>query len=515
LSYGDIKISLDSNVFKPVALVVPSNNIFDKSAGANKELELKKRLRSNTLIPQAIAQKQSTDSEELETGDAKTNLAQTPTSVANQMSFASPDYSQSALGQVNSFAEEDKVPVVLDKFGGYGKEILTLKRPKEVMPSVFVIEEYTTASFLGDYGAGKVLNTFSLLPGEKTTISVKTYRESNVTRARSENLLDSFSENSTNEMEKLMQEDTENGTSDKTDTKFEAKVSLSAQAKWLGLKVEASASYSKNSTSSRMSNAKSLSKAMDKHVATSNSNRQVTVNTSSTESVKEGEEQSTVRELLNLNKSRTLNFVFRQMTQEYISLTYLSGLKIVFTNGYPESMKVYNLEDLETFLDDYIEKGAREEVRNSILKHYCAVMNYKDEPKQFIESISVKIGECLGNKEEQTFWRVNRKPENDDIYTKGGLEIGIKGGVILNAKSYILATDGVVVDSFLGQGEALDCFNTKLHDAEATKRTLENLELLQKLEIVAGIEEPNQKAEFYKKVFGSCCDVPQTQILKP
>ena len=74
---------------------------------------------------------------------------------------------------------------------------------------------------------------------------------------------------------------------------------------------------------------------------------------------------------------------------------------------------------------------------------------------------------------------------------------------------------GVVVDSFLGQGEALDCFNTKMQDAEATKRNLENLEMLQRMEVVAGIKEPNQKAELYKKVFGTCCDTPQTQILKP
>ncbi|MBQ4442957.1 MAG: hypothetical protein II899_12800 [Bacteroidales bacterium] len=42
---------------------------------------------------------------------------------------------------------------------------------------------------------------------------------------------------------------------------------------------------------------------------------------------------------------------------------------------------------------------------------------------------------------------------------------------------------------------------------------LKNLELLQKLEIVEGITEAEQKAELYKKVFGECCDCPQTQII--
>lgn len=180
-------------------------------------------------------------------------------------------------------------------------------------------------------------------------------------------------------------------------------------------------------------------------------------------------------------------------------------------------MKVFNLEDLETFLEDYIEPSEKETVRRDILKHYCAVMNYKDKPKPFIESIKIDIGGCLGGKETQTFWRVNRSSENNDFYQKGdgGLKIDIESGVILSAKSYILATDGVVVDSFLGQGEALDCFNSKMQDAEATRKTLDNLALLQQLEVVAGIDDPKAKAEMYKKVFGECCDTPQTQILKP
>jgi hypothetical protein len=202
------------------------------------------------------------------------------------------------------------------------------------------------------------------------------------------------------------------------------------------------------------------------------------------------------------------------MTQEYICLTYLSNLKIMFTNGYPESTRLYNLEDLEAFLVDYIHTDRHDEVRNGILRHYCKVMNYKDEFLPFVENVKVEMGDCLGKPYEETFWRIRKDLKDSYQHAKGGLEIEIPRGVILTAQTYILATDGVVVDSFLGQGEALDCFNTKMQDAEATKRSLENLELLQRMEVVEGIKDPVQKAEFYKKVFGSCCDAPQTQILK-
>ena len=65
--------------------------------------------------------------------------------------------------------------------------------------------------------------------------------------------------------------------------------------------------------------------------------------------------------------------------------------------------------------------------------------------------------------------------------------------------------------SICSQGEALDCFNMRLQDAEAMKAHLANAELLQKMEIINNQEF--DKAEAYKKVFGSCCETPQTQII--
>jgi hypothetical protein len=86
--------------------------------------------------------------------------------------------------------------------------------------------------------------------------------------------------------------------------------------------------------------------------------------------------------------------------------------------------------------------------------------------------------------------------------------------VILTAQSYILETAGVVADAFLGQGEALDCFNTKMQDAEAIRRNLDNMEVLQRIQLIEDLGDPNRKAEMYKRVYGTCCDTPQTQIAK-
>jgi len=53
----------------------------------------------------------------------------------------------------------------------------------------------------------------------------------------------------------------------------------------------------------------------------------------------------------------------------------------------------------------------------------------------------------------------------------------------------------------------------KIQDADAIKSQISNIELLQQLETIQGIKEPEQRAEMYKKVFGACCDTLQTQII--
>ena len=66
--------------------------------------------------------------------------------------------------------------------------------------------------------------------------------------------------------------------------------------------------------------------------------------------LEESTEESTIRELVNPNVSRVLNFVFRQLLQEYISVTYLSDIKVAFTNGHAESFVVLPIEELDEML---------------------------------------------------------------------------------------------------------------------------------------------------------------------
>lgn len=45
------------------------------------------------------------------------------------------------------------------------------------------------------------------------------------------------------------------------------------------------------------------------------------------------------------------------------------------------------------------------------------------------------------------------------------------------------------------------------------KAYLENLELVQKINTLGQINDLLQRADAYKKIFGNCCETPQTQII--
>lgn len=85
---------------------------------------------------------------------------------------------------------QGKIPVLRKNlFGDTVIEFITKPTPQ---PELFLAIHYKVQSFLGNYGAGKVVKTMSLMPGEKTTISVKTYKDQSSTQTHSDNVLDSL-----------------------------------------------------------------------------------------------------------------------------------------------------------------------------------------------------------------------------------------------------------------------------------------------------------------------------------
>ena len=53
--------------------------------------------------------------------------------------------------------------------------------PPKPRNMIILVETYALTSFLGNYGAGRVVSTFNLLPNEKTKISLKTWKTTETT----------------------------------------------------------------------------------------------------------------------------------------------------------------------------------------------------------------------------------------------------------------------------------------------------------------------------------------------
>ena len=83
---------------------------------------------------------------------------------------------------------EGKMPLFSSGMGDYEGIVDFVEEPVSPNPKIFIIEEYTVASFIGSYGAGKVVKTMELLPGEERTYTVTSFRESVSSSSRAENV---------------------------------------------------------------------------------------------------------------------------------------------------------------------------------------------------------------------------------------------------------------------------------------------------------------------------------------
>jgi hypothetical protein len=248
--------------------------------------------------------------------------------------------------------------------------------------------------------------------------------------------------------------------------------------------------------------------------------REIAVNTDVTETLTTEEETSTLRKLENINYSRVLNFVFRQLLQEYISITYIKDVSILYTNGYNETKRFVKLDGLQGLLNEVILDAAKvAEVKTAIFNHLNNIIDYTGTPVSFTEQVTETITGGCGDTSTEDITYCRRKRGLSQTYTSGSTSITVPG-IILGAKHRIMPTDSVVTDALMGQGEALDCYNQKLQEAAAEKALLELKEMAMNLQIktqamaiIDLITDPAQKAELYKKVFGTCCDTPQTQVI--
>ncbi len=436
------------------------------------------------------------------------------------------------LSYLESFAyrikTEEMIPVYATN--SFGKPIIKLVPKLDKMkPEMFLIEEYEMKSVLGDYGAGKVIKTMNFGPNEERTITVSSYKKRESTRSFAKNVLDSYSEESAEELESLVENEGTSNISNTTSLIKSADVSAEVSGGFGSIgkaSASGSASVSSSANSTREEMARQLSTAMDKHTAKSSANREIEINDTTTETVSSGSEESTVRSLKNPN-FKTLNLVMRQMEQEYISAIIFKNVKIGFCNGTKESIRYAKLFELDNLLDDVILKNeCKEKIKCDIITSLMKVKDMKGDAHEFIEEVTESDYECGKDKDGNTvikekkdkirYWRKKKNLTQKLSEVRPDLkDYIVADGIILDVKVRVLRTDGIVADAFLGHGEALDCFNQKLQDEATKTEILKNEELRikndqerLKLDIIASMTKPKEKLEAYNTLFNHCCPSP-------
>jgi hypothetical protein len=335
-----------------------------------------------------------------------------------------------------------------------------IDEPVTPEPGIYLVETYGLSSFLGDYGAGRILSTFSLLPGEKTSISVKTYRRTKTDEKQASSILDSFTDESSKEFENSVQQEQSDKENYQKNFEYHAEAEASASWGWGSAKVSGGVKGSTNSAREEFS--KNVTNATAKHAARASAKREVNINTSYEVSEETGEETSITRDIENINLSRTLNFVFRQMNQQFVSLLHLVDVRIAFFNGFAESRREVTLPEVDTLLEEYVVEDKRDQVRELIIDSLKSILDFKGAiHNDFVRERSVGGEKYLTVNSDKTS---TFKDEDFDTTVPG---------IIVSAKKNVLRTEGVFVEAMLGQAKALDGYAERLQELEVNRRDAE------------------------------------------
>jgi hypothetical protein len=347
-----------------------------------------------------------------------------------------------------------------------------LPAPDHCEPGLVLVEHYRLTSFPARYGPGRTLKTFSLLPGENTTIRVSTYKRSAESLQKTASILDSTNTETETEFARTVNSEQSNQSNASKSFEYRAEAEAQGQATWGwgSASAKVSGGVSGDAKSAREEFSKNLTNAVSQNAARASSRRDVQIDTSMDVKLEQGEEEAIERTLQNINVSRTLNFVFRQMNQEYITLLHLVDVRVAFFNGHAESRDEVPLAELDRLLGDCVRPDRVVRVRDGILAALQTITDHRGEAQpDFIRTVTTTAGD---DGTPATYAQVNT--DFVSSWTGPDGHEYVVPGIIVAVDRHTLRTDGVIVDSFLGEGDALDDYSTGLQEQAVRAREAES-----------------------------------------
>ena len=319
-------------------------------------------------------------------------------------------------------------------------------------PRLMLVEKYQLSTFPARYGPGRVVKTLSLLPGEKTTISVKTFTRTTTDAQQASSILDSVTDDSSQDFEDSVgaEQSDKQGFTESQSYKYDEK----ADAGWGWGSASVSGEQAGSSSSAREEFAKNMSNATRKHSARRSAKRDVQVDTSYEVQTEQTAETSITREVENINLSRTLNFVFQQLDQEFITALHLTDVRVGYFN--PDLNFPYReatLPQLDSFLTQLLVPDACQKAREWIEFSLTNVFDYQDAPQSVIEH-SPDMKDTSGNTHNGTgYLRFKRNMTSQVAHPVTGDTVTVEG-LAISRDLFVMRTEGLLVDSVLGTGDA-------------------------------------------------------------
>lgn len=380
----------------------------------------------------------------------------------------------------------------------------------EPKPALFLVEVYGVSSFLGDYGLGRTLKTFTLLPGEEMKISTKTWTSTETKQADASSIVDSFSQTAADKFRTAVQKETTDKRTQSSKESWHVEAEVGANWGWGNAKVSGGGAGEYHS--GREEFAKQVDDSVQEHANEASSKRETTV-TSSTETLtKSGEETVTERTIKNVNLRRTLNFVFRQLNQQYETKTHLKDVRVAFTNGLPDTWREVSLAGLRGLLTEVLVSGKVDEVAQKILKLVSVVFNEDDEPVPVLEKFTLQASGQDWQKEYPATTSANGQYPAPSLtrfyrFKRGALSqddvpVGQRvAGVVMKKRQIVLPSDSMVVEALLGQADALDAYAIEAQRAEAEAKGLDNEREKIAQAALKEIKDPEKRADAYDDMF--------------
>jgi hypothetical protein len=391
--------------------------------------------------------------------------------------------------------------------GGVTEVDIDVAAPPE--PALFIVQVVGISSFLGAYGLGRTVKTFTLLPGETTTISTRTWRASAESVAQGSSIIDSYDESSAERFaQTVMSETTDAATQEKTENWY-------AEAEVKGSIGIASANVSGGGGGEYSSSTEEFSKAVDEatgeHAAEASSHRENTVTSSSERSVSTEDEEVVERTIKNINVKRTLNFAIRELNQAYTTKIHLKDVRIAFSNGRYGTWREESISGLRRLVAEVVKPEHVDDVCRDILGTIAVVQDVDGAPVNVLEQ--VRLDRC-GTKprfrdaepaddcsypaptpDGRLYYRFKRGPLGQPPDEEHPVE-----GVVMKRREIVMATDSVVAEALLGTEDALDQYSADLQlETIREKRLASDREKLAQ-RIVA--TQDATAAELFATVFG-------------